>query len=71
MSMLECTAVDIRLKVYAHYAPTRRGSQLDHNAQDRMIMRKPTARTNERRMTAEANQMSYILGDDRAQNTHS
>lgn len=30
---------------------TSKGSQLCHNAHDRMIIKKPTARTKERRMT--------------------
>ncbi len=33
-------------------APTRRGNQFDHRAHDRMMRRKPTAKTKERRMTA-------------------
>lgn len=33
-------------------APTRRGSQFDHKAHERMINRKPTARTKDRRITA-------------------
>ena len=32
--------------------PTRIGNQFPHNAQDRMIIRNPTARTNESRITA-------------------
>ena len=34
------------------YAPTRRGSQFDHKAHERMISRKPTARTKDKRITA-------------------
>lgn len=33
--------------------PTRRGSQLFHNAHDRITSRNPAARTNARRMTAD------------------
>lgn len=33
--------------------PTRRGSQFDHNAHDRIIMRNPTANTKDNRITAE------------------
>ena len=33
-------------------APTRRGSQFDHRAHERMINRNPTARTKDKRMTA-------------------
>ena len=35
-------------------APTRRGSQFAKRAQERMMRRKPAARTKERRMTATA-----------------
>jgi hypothetical protein len=34
------------------FSPTRRGSQLLQSAQDRMMSRKPTARKNERNITA-------------------
>ena len=46
-------------------APTRSGSQLDQSAQERMMRRKPTARTNDRRMTAVYNPLEYrmLLGD--------
>ena len=32
--------------------PTRRGSQFDQSAQERMIIKNPTARTKESKMTA-------------------
>ena len=69
MSMLECTAVDIRLKVYAHYAPTRRGSQFAQSAQERMMSRKPTASTKESRMTAA--EMVISPRSVRVRDTHS
>ena len=34
------------------HEPTRRGNQFDQRAHDRMIIKKPTARTKESRMTA-------------------
>jgi hypothetical protein len=34
------------------YAPTKRGSQLLHSAQDKMMSRKPTARKKDRKITA-------------------
>lgn len=42
--------------------PTKRGNQFDHRAQERMIIKNPTARTNESKMTAEGKR-NRILGD--------
>ena len=42
--------------------PTKRGNQFDHRAQERMIIKNPTARTNESKMTAEGEGIR-ILGD--------
>ena len=36
----------------AKYVPTRSGNQFAHSAQERMIRRNPTARTNDSKMTA-------------------
>lgn len=41
------------------YVPTRRGNQLCQSAHERMINRNPTARTNDRRITAEDGSMRY------------
>lgn len=38
--------------LHREYLPTSNGSQLDHNAHERMIKRKPTARTKDSRMMA-------------------
>ena len=39
--------------------PTKRGNQFDHRAQERMIIKNPTARTNESKITAKRRENQY------------
>lgn len=51
--------------------PTSSGSQFCHSAQERMISKKPTARTNDRRITAEYKMVRGYLRIQNRYKTHS